>query len=249
MGLSQRLAGIAALLVGWTIVKSVRRRAYIDSRVPFEEALQAALVCAGETATLHVPDTRCVEENDLEDLGIPISCASRRSRFYERPEGTVIGAFLNLEEVLEVERRADVEGIVVMQAHGPVRYVTSVPSHAPWITAFGVEPLTDQQVPPTPEASAPLKAAVKGLWGLAIRNQGLIDRRERSEVVQALTYLRDRGVVLEPDGPMVEALRNEWGGRGPEQLHAIAVDLAKGKNLRFDKRIRPERLEEWASAQ
>ncbi len=66
--------------------------------------------------------------------------------------------------------------------------------------------------------------------------------------MQALTYLLDHGVKLEPDGLMVEALRNEWGGQGPEQLHDIAVQLAKGKNLKFDKRIRPERLEEWASA-
>ena len=160
---------------------------------------------------------------------------------------TVIGAFLNLGEVLAVERREDVEGIVVIQAHGPLRYVKSAPSHAPWMTAFGVEPLTEQHVPATPEASAPLKAAVNGLWGLAIRNQGLSDKRERSEVVQALTYLRDRGIRLEPDGLMVEALRNEWGGQGPEQLHAIAVELAKGKNLKFDKRLRPERLEEWAN--
>ena len=34
----------------------------------------------------------------------------------------------------------------------------------------------------------------------------------------------------------------------PEQLDEIAVQLAKGKSLKFDKRIRPERLEEWANA-
>jgi hypothetical protein len=223
------------------------RRAYVDSHVPFEEALRAALAWAGGAATLHVPDTRSVEENNLEDLGIPITCVSPKSRFYGRPQGTVVGPFLNLGEVLEVERQ-DVDGIVVVQAHGPVRYATSVPSHAPWITAFEVEPLTKQTIAPTPEASAPLKSAVKGLCGIAIRNQGLIDRRERSEVVQTLTYLRDHGVSLEPDGLLVEAMRNDWGGQGPEQLHAIAVDLAKGKNLRFDKRIRPERLDEWANA-
>jgi hypothetical protein len=36
---------------------------------------------------------------------------------------------------------------------------------APWITAFEVEPLAEQRVEPAPEASAPLKAAVKGLNG------------------------------------------------------------------------------------
>jgi hypothetical protein len=69
---------------------------------------------------------------------------------------------------------------------------------APWITAFEVEPLAEQRVEPTPEASAPLKAVVKGLNGIAIRNQGLLDKRERSEVVQTLTYLRDHGVRAAP---------------------------------------------------
>lgn len=31
----------------------------------------------------------------------------------------------------------------------------------------------------------------------------------------------------------MEALRNRWGGEGPEALHQIAVDLRGGKKLRF----------------
>ena len=89
---------------------------------------------------------------------------------------------------------------------------------------------------------------MEGLSGLAVSNQGLVDRRERSEVVQTLTYLRDHGVALEPDGLMVEALRNAWGGTGPEELRKIAIDLNKGKALHFSRRIRPERLEEWVRA-
>lgn len=95
------------------------------------------------------------------------------------------------------------------------------------------------------EASAPLKAAVNGLSGIAVVNQGLLDNRERSGAVQTLTYLRDHGVTLEPDGLMVEAMRNGWGGTGPEDLRKIAVDLNDGKALRFTKRITPERLEQW----
>jgi hypothetical protein len=63
--------------------------------------------------------------------------------------------------------------------------------------------------------------------------------------VQSLTYLLDHGVSLEPDALMVEALRNGWGGTGPEDLRKIAVDLNRGKALRFSKRVRPQRLEEW----
>ncbi len=47
---------------------------------------------------------------------------------------------------------------------------------------------------------------------------------------------------------MVEALRNGWGSTGPEDLRQIAIDLNRGKKLRFTTRIRPERLEEWAQA-
>ena len=58
------------------------------------------------------------------------------------------------------------------------------------------------------------KRTVPGLSDMAVLNQGLIDRRERWAAVQALTFLRGRGVKLEPDGLMVEALRNGWGSTG-----------------------------------
>jgi hypothetical protein len=136
----------------------MRRRANIESHMPFDEAVAIALRWAGDGATIHVPDTASVEENSwLENLGIPISCASPRSRFHSSAHGHVIGAFLNLSEVPEVERSRGVEGIVVVQAHGPMRYVENVPSHAPWITAFGAEHLGGNEIPPTPGLSAPLK--------------------------------------------------------------------------------------------
>ena len=83
---------------------------------------------------------------------------------------------------------------------------------------------------------------------MAVLNQGLIDRRERWAAVQALTFLRGRGVKLEPDGLMVEALRHGWGSTGPEDLRQTAIDLNKGEKLQFTTRIRPERLEEWAQS-
>ncbi|WP_396908401.1 hypothetical protein [Mycolicibacterium sp.] len=225
------------------------RRAYIESHVPFDEAMEMALDWAGDTATIHAPDTAIIDENDLEDLGVPVTAVSSRSRLHGLARGTVIGAFLNLKEVLEVERSPHVDGLVVVPAHGPVRYAESVPSHAPWITAYDVERLGGEDIPRTPPASAPIKAAIAGLTGLAVTNQGLIDKRERSEVVHALTYLRAHGVELVPDAVMVEALRNEWGGTGPEDAHAIAVELNRGKHLKYDRtRLRPERLAEWARA-
>lgn len=140
--------------------------------------------------------------------------------------------------MLQVERSAGVDGIIAVRAHSPVRYAESVPSHAPWITAFDVEHLGGEEIARIPEASAPLKAAVDGLSGIAVVNQGLRDNRERSGAVQTLTYLRDHGVTLEPDGLMVEAMRNGWGGTGPEDLRTIAVELNAGKALRFRARCR-----------
>lgn len=47
---------------------------------------------------------------------------------------------------------------------------------------------------------------------------------------------------------MVEALRNEWGGTGPEDLRAIAVDLNNRKNLQYNKRrLGADRLQRWAA--
>jgi hypothetical protein len=228
----------------------MRRRAYVESHMPFPDGVRVALRWAGDTAAIRVGDTGTVDENPwIEQLGIPITCASSRSRFYGRPRGTVIGVFLNLSEVLELERSKNVEGIVIVAAHGRSEYAPTVPGHLPWITAFDVEHLGGNEIQPLHEASPPLKAAINGLSMLAVLNQGLIDSRERSESVQTLTFLRDRGIRLEPDGLMVEALRNGWGGTGPEDLRQIAINLNNGKKLRFEKRIRPERLEEWARAE
>jgi hypothetical protein len=224
----------------------MRRRAYVEASLPFDEAVAVAAQWAGNGATIHVPDTASVEENAwLQDLDLPITCASRRSRFYCRACGDVIAPFLTLPEVLEVERGEGVDSIVVVQAHGPQPYVYDLPSHAPWITAYAAEHLGGEVITSTREAAPPLKAAVKGLTGIAVTNQGLLDKRERSAAVQTLTYLRDRGVQLEPDGLMVEALRNGWGGTGPEELHRIAWDLRRGKKLQYQNRITTNRLQEW----
>lgn len=224
------------------------RRAYVESHQPFSEALRLALRWAGNTATIHAPDTGSIKENRLDQLGVPLTCASPRSKFHGRPQGTVVGTFLNLNEVLEVERTPGVDGLVVVQAHGPSRF-PGISHHGPWVTAFGAEHLGGQEIPAIAAAAPALRAAIRGLTDVTVGNQGLLDSRERSEVIHALTFLRSRGFALDPDALMVEALRNGWGGTGAEDLHQIAIDLNKGKRLRFDKgRLRPERLEEWAAA-
>lgn len=226
------------------------RRAYVEGHVPFAEAFRIALRWAGDDAAIRVGDTGTVENNKwMEQLGIPITSASSRSRFHGLPRGSVIGAFLNLTEVLELERANYVRGIVVVPAHGKHKLLPTMSGHAPWITAFDVECLGGEPIAPLADASPPVRAVIAGLAGLAVSNQGLIDKRERSEAVQALSYLRSRGIPLDPDALMVEALRNRWGGRGAEDVREIAIDLNKGKRLRFDKRLAPQILQEWAEAQ
>ncbi len=80
---------------------------------------------------------------------------------------------------------------------------------------------------------------------VAVLNQGLIDSRERSAAVHALTYLRDHGHRLDPDQLATEALRREWPRQSPLELARIARDLNAGKKLRFQQRLRPEVLAEW----
>jgi len=184
------------------------RRAYVEGHVPFIAAFQTALRWAGDDAAIRVGDTGTVENNKwMERLGIPITSASSRSRFHGLPRGTVIGAFLNLSEALELEPGGYVNGTVVVPAHAKHELLPTMSGHAPWITAFDVECLGGNAIAPLADASPPIKAAVRGLAGLAVSNQCLIDRRERSEVVQALPYFRSCGIELNPDALMVEALK------------------------------------------
>lgn len=233
------------------------RRAYIAADEPFDRAIARALQWAGDTATIHAPDTASIEENDLEDLGIPVTSPSSKSRFHGHPRGTVVCTFLDLSQVLDVERHgrtrgtlpATVDGLIVVDAYGPQPYSKDGQHHSAWITAFDVEHLSGSPIAAVELAPAPLRAAIRGLTGIAVRNQGLSDKRERSEAIHALTYLRDAGVPLGPDELMVEALRNKWGGNGPETLRQIAIDLNRGAKLQFDKRrLSAERLRGWTAA-
>lgn len=222
------------------------RRAYIEASIPGRQAFLTAVEWAGRPDSIHVPATHCVDDNPwLAKLRIPITSSSAKSRFRGRPQGMVFGVFLNLPQTLGLEKSAHVEGIVAVSAYGPNPYSEGATGFAPWITAFDVEHLGGNQIAPTPDASEPVKRAVEGLTFLAVENQGLLDNRERSAAVQALTYLRDQGIRLEPDALMVEALRNGWGGKGPEELRAIALDLNAGKRLRFQERFSEDAMEAW----
>lgn len=233
------------------------RRAYISADAPFENALALALEWAGDTATIHAPDTTTVEEEGLHALGIPVTSPARKSRFHGTPHGTVIAVALNLAEVLDVERHSrvrrtlqpTVDDVVLIAAYGPQPYSRYGQHHSAWITAFDVEHLGGTPVPAVEPAPAPLRAAVRDLTArMAVRNQGLLDKHERHAAVHALTYLRDAGHPLDPDALMVEALLHEWGGNGPEELRQIAIDL-QGKNLKYDKnRVSTEQLKTWAAA-
>lgn len=173
-------------------------------------------------------------------MGVPVGVVgSRHSQFSARPDGIVIAWCLHLDEVLEIEHRSDVDGMVLVRA---------LKSHAPWITAHQADHLGGQVMPLVPEASAAIKATVEGISLLPVLNQGLIDSRERSAAVQALKFLRDHGHELVPDQLATEAIRNEWPGQSPLDLAKIARDLNASKRLRFQQRLRTEALEGWANA-
>lgn len=219
------------------------RRAYIDAHCELTDSFRLARAWAGPNlGTLMAPSTGAVDASPwLLKSGVSIgTVGGRRSRYAGHPQGVVIAWCLNLDEVLEIEHRYDIEGIVLVRAHK---------FHAPWITAHEAEHLGGQVVAPISEASTAIKAAVEGISWEATRNQGLVDSRERSDAVQTLTYLHNHGHRLVPDQLVTEAIRNGWGGQGPLDLAEIAKQLNAGKQLRYQKgRIRPERLAEWANA-
>ena len=65
--------------------------------------------------------------------------------------------------------------------------------------------------------------------------------------VQALSFLDMRGHKLVPAQLVVEAIRNDWPGQSPLELADLARSINQGKRLRFQRRLRQEVLEEWAS--
>ena len=89
---------------------------------------------------------------------------------------------------------------------------------------------------------------VDGISLLPVLNQGLIDSRERSMAVQALTYMRGHGNTPVPDQLAVEAIRHGWPGTSPLELADLAKQLNTGKRLRYEQRLNTSVLGEWASA-
>jgi hypothetical protein len=218
------------------------RRGYIEVHCPLADSFKLARRWAGSTSTtLIAPSTSAVEASPwLEPAGIAIgTVGNRHSRFSARPGGIVIAWCLHLGEVLEIEYKPDVEGIVL---------VRSFEQHAPWITARDAEHVGGEAVAAVPEASPAIKAMVKGISLLPVLNQGLIDSRERSMAVQALTYFHDRGHRLDSAQLVTEALRNEWPSQSPLELARLAKEITAGKRLRFAQRLLPEVVAEWAGA-
>ena len=218
----------------------VMRRSYIEAHCPLREAFAVARKWAGDQqVTLLAPSTSAVEASPwLERTGLPIGTVGHRhSRFTARPRGIVISWCLNLDEVLDLERRDDLDGIVLVRAHD---------QHAPWITAHRAEHMGGQAVAPVEEATPAVKAMIKGLSMLPVLNQGLIDSRERSAAVQALCYFHQRGHHLDPRQLITEALRNGWPADSPLELAALARDISAGKRLRYQQRLRPEVVAQWA---
>lgn len=212
----------------------------MSPHVDLRESFRIAHSWAGSSTpvTIMGPSTSALAESRwLTKTGLPIGTTSNRgSRFTAHPRsGTVIAWCLNVEEVLELERRADLDGLVVVYAHA---------AHAPWITAHNAEFLSGEPVPPIPDAPSIVAAAVDLITNIAVLNQGLIDSRERSGAVQVLTHLRAHGHRLNHDQVVVEAIRQGWPGASPLELADITKKVNAGKQLRFSRRINSDALAE-----
>lgn len=215
------------------------RRAYIGSQVSISLAYREAQLWAETVDCVIAPSTAVIERSPwLERAGVPLGVVSNRhTRFTARPRGVVVAWCLNLDEVLELEHRNQLSGIVAVQAPHSLR---------PWVTAHEVQHIAGEPFVPVPDANPAIKAMVDGITSMAVANQGLNDKRERSEAIQALTYFRTHGHQLDPTQLTLEAIRNDWPGRAPIELAEIARDITAGKQLRYLHRIDPQQLAEWA---
>lgn len=216
------------------------RRSYIDSHCTLSAAFTFARRWAdGALLSVLAPSTSAVEDSPwLEGSGIPIgTVGNRRSRFSARARGIVIAWCLDLGELLDLENTVGIDGTILVAAGK---------EHAPWITARHAVHIGGEPVPAVDEAPPAIKATVEGLSRNAVLNQGLIDSRERSAAIQALTYLRNHGHRLDPAQLTTEALRREWPRQSPLELAQIARDLNAGKRLRFQHRLTSDALARWA---
>lgn len=219
------------------------RRAYVSPHVDLDDSFRLARTWAGRDSAITIigPGTSAIEASPwLEQSGLPIgTTGNRHSRYTAQARtGLVIAWCLNLDEILELEEHSEISGIIAVRAYR---------DHAPWLTAHGVELLAGEPVPVVPEASTAIKAMVAGISLLPVLNQGLIDSRERSLAVQALTYMRDHGHTLTPNQLAVEAIRNGWPGKSSLELAELAKQLNAGKHLRYGQRLNPAVLAQWAS--
>lgn len=216
------------------------RRGYVEAHVSLRESFQVAAGWLGAHPTLIAPSTRAIEASRwLESAGISLGTTSNRhSRFVARPRGAVIAWCLDLDEILDLESHDEVASVAVVRAHT---------SHAPWVTAHGADQLAGETIEPVSEASAAIKTMVEGISFLPVLNQGLTDSRERAMAVQALTFMHARGHQLVPEQLIVETIRNGWPRRSPLEFAELARSISNGKRLRFQTRLRPEILAEWAS--
>ncbi|MDX2359066.1 hypothetical protein [Dietzia sp. PP-33] len=217
------------------------RRAYIDSHLSLVDAYREATRWAEAIDCVIGPSTAAIERSPwLERSGIPLGVASNRhTRFTARPHGLVVAWCLNLEEILELEHRNQLSGVVAVQAPAGLR---------PWVAAHNVEHIGEDALETVPAVPPSIKALVKGITSMAVTNQGLTDKRERSEAIQALTYFHTRGHHLDPLQLTLEAIRNDWPGQAPIELAQIAHDVRAGRQLRHSNRIDEELLAEWANA-
>lgn len=217
------------------------RAAYIDAHVDLLESFRRALAWAGRDSRVTIvgPSSSTIDASPfLKRSGLPIGVTSNKhSRFSARPAaGTVIAWCLYLNEILALQGRADLDGVVVVRA---------LQSHAPWITAHHAEALGEHPVATVGEATPPMKAMVAGISMLPVLNHGLSDSRERSTAVEALTFMHVRGHKLDPQQLIVEAQRQGWPGDSPQQLADLAKRINSGKQLRFQNRLNPDAMAEW----
>jgi hypothetical protein len=219
------------------------RRAYVSPHVDLQASYRLAQAWAGDKSKITIvgPSTSALEASPwLAQAGPPLGTTSNRHSRYtaQARTGILIAWCLNLDDILNIERRSELSGVVLVRGHE---------NHSPWITAHDVEFLGGEPVPRVPEASPAIKAMVDGISLLPVLNQGLIDSRERSVAVQALTYMRSHGHALVPNQLTVEAIRQGWPGTSPLELADLAKQINAGKRLRYSERLNTSVLAEWAS--
>ncbi|WP_146244797.1 hypothetical protein [Curtobacterium sp. MCPF17_051] len=223
-------------------------RAYVAADVSPAEATRLAVEWANGLDTsqrlgIQIPHRNVLDENvvlaELHRSGEGAFAAWRHSPANSTSKGPQLSYYPDLEHLLRLERDSPA-GIALVGADE---------THVPWIDAY--RPLLLAGAAPAnllPVIDPVVEAAVATFTNSVNSSTALIDRRDRSKVIDGLQRLRDRGYTFTAAQLVAAALRHNWQGRAAFELGGISSEVLRGARKATRERYAEGIVDQWEAA-